>query len=133
MADTIYDILYNVLCYTIYYAILYHTLHLHPAKVTKLWDEGNPYRLKLVQDGAGKGKGKRKPMQVWAPMDDNRFIRAPFDEQAHQGKGKSKGEGKGKGDGKGDGKGEDKGKGKVKGKGKGKGKKGWTPVQPAAA
>ena len=37
-----------------------------PAKVIKLWDEGNPYRLE-IQD-------KRKT-NVWGPFDDERFVR----------------------------------------------------------
>mmetsp|Transcript_51198 Transcript_51198/g.111564 ORF Transcript_51198/g.111564 Transcript_51198/m.111564 type:complete len:456 (+) Transcript_51198:49-1416(+) len=41
-----------------------------PGTVTKLWDEGYPYRLE-VRDGDG------EPFEVWAQMDDDRFIRAP--------------------------------------------------------
>ena len=52
-----------------------------PATVIKLWDEGNPYRIK-VQPPQG------KPFQVWAPLDDSRFIRVP-------GTGKGKGTGTG--------------------------------------
>ncbi|CAJ1433033.1 unnamed protein product [Effrenium voratum] len=37
-----------------------------PAKIIKLWDEGNPYRLE-IQD-------KRKT-NVWGPFDDERFVR----------------------------------------------------------
>jgi len=35
------------------------------AKVIKLWDEGNPYRVKLDEDG----------VEVWAPEDLNAYIR----------------------------------------------------------
>lgn len=41
-----------------------------PATVTKLWDEGYPYRLE-VRDGDGES------VEVWAPEDDDKFIRAP--------------------------------------------------------
>jgi len=37
------------------------------AKVIKLWNEGNPYRLQ-VQDG-------KKGYDVWAPIDDDKFVR----------------------------------------------------------
>lgn len=38
-----------------------------PAKVIKVWDEGNPYRMEL-QDGTG--------IQCWGPFDDDRVVRA---------------------------------------------------------
>jgi len=38
-----------------------------PAKVVKIWNEGNPYRLQ-VQDG-------KKTYDVWAPLDEDTFIR----------------------------------------------------------
>lgn len=38
-----------------------------PAKVIKLWDEGNPYRLN-VQDG-------KRNYDVWGPLDDDMFVR----------------------------------------------------------
>lgn len=37
-----------------------------PGKVIKEWDEGNPYRVQL-KDG----------VEVWAPLDDDVFIRKP--------------------------------------------------------
>lgn len=37
-----------------------------PGKVIKEWDEGNPYRVQL-KDGT----------EVWAPLDDDKFIRKP--------------------------------------------------------
>jgi len=40
-----------------------------PAKVVKIWNEGNPYRLQ-VQDG-------KKSYDVWAPLDEDTFIRPP--------------------------------------------------------
>jgi len=40
-----------------------------PVTVTKLWDEGYPYRLK-VRDG-------EETFDCWGPMDDDRFVRAP--------------------------------------------------------
>jgi len=38
-----------------------------PGKVIKCWDEGNAYRVQLVTG-----------VQVWAPIDDDRFIRKPL-------------------------------------------------------
>lgn len=37
-----------------------------PGKVIKLWDEGNAYRIRLEPDG----------QEVWAPIDDDMFVRA---------------------------------------------------------
>lgn len=39
-----------------------------PGTVIKLWDDGNPYRIRLF-DG--------KNTEVWGPFDDDRFVRAP--------------------------------------------------------
>jgi len=45
----------------------------NPAKVLKVWDNGNPYRLEL--------QNKQKT-NVWGPIDKDQFVRAPSGDEA---------------------------------------------------
>ena len=64
-----------------------------PAYVTKHWDEGNAYRLKLEKaSGAGGGSGSD---EVWGQIDEDAYVKA-FAPEKKRKRGVEEPEGKGK-------------------------------------